>query len=126
MDKESLKNTRENWYKAYFSGDVETLKRIESDDFVIISKTGKQSKKSQINGIEKAKAQNNWFYYGARKNDLAIEYETESEGFIVKGKGQVFIEGTAGEITSFYEHWRYLNDRWIVTKLDLQSNIYET
>jgi hypothetical protein len=41
---------RRDWYEAFFRGDTATMNRIETDDFVVVSDSGPENKKSQLAG----------------------------------------------------------------------------
>ena len=55
MHHEDLTQVRENWYSAFFAGDVEHLARVQANHFTITTERGIQSKKSQIDAISSAK-----------------------------------------------------------------------
>ncbi len=70
MNQEALIKVRENWYSAFFSGDVEHLARVQADGFTVTTERGVQSKKSQIDAISSAKRNGTWFPPTADKNTI--------------------------------------------------------
>lgn len=117
MDLEVLKATREHWYTAFFSGDTQSLKRIQHDAFQVTHPGGTQSRKAQISAITAAVEAGNWFSDGGSKTDVLIAYQQDGSSCVVQGKGFTTAGSYHNDVVSFCEHWLWDSDIWKVVSL---------
>ncbi|AQU82651.1 MULTISPECIES: DUF4440 domain-containing protein [unclassified Halomonas] len=116
MHQEDLKQVRENWYSAFFSGDVEHLARVQTDSFTVTTERGVQSKKSQIDAISSAKRNGSWFTQGGQKHDTELTIQNSSSSTKVTGQG--YISGQSqGAVVAFSETWEWDGAAWRVVSL---------
>ncbi len=87
MHQEDLKQARENWYSAFFAGDVEHLARVQAGNFTVTTERGIQPKKSQIDTISSAKRNGSWFPQGGKKHDTELTVQDSGSDTTVTGQG---------------------------------------
>ena len=117
MHHEDLTQVRENWYSAFFAGDVEHLARVQANRFTITTEQGIQSKKSQIDAISSAKRNGRWFPQGGRKHDTALRIRSTGNSTTITGQGYTVSGQSQGPIVAFSEVWEWDGVVWQVVSL---------
>ncbi len=117
MHREDLTQARENWYSAFFAGDVEHLTRVQADNFTITTEQGIQSKRSQIDSISSAKRAGSWFPQGGQKHDAELTIEDISGGTKITGLGYTIAGDSQGPFVAFCENWAWDGIAWRVVSL---------
>ncbi|QCF25350.1 DUF4440 domain-containing protein [Hydrocarboniclastica marina] len=121
MHQEDLKQVRENWYSAFFAGDVEHLARIQADNFTVATERGVQSKKSQIDAISSAKRNGSWFPQGGQKHDTELTIQASSGSTTVTGQGYTTSGQSQGPVVAFSETWEWDGTDWRVLSLSYSA-----
>ncbi|WP_163575191.1 nuclear transport factor 2 family protein [Halomonas faecis] len=121
MHHEDLKQVRENWYSAFFAGDVEHLARVQADDFTVTTERGVQSKKSQIDAISSAKRNGSWFPQGGYKNDTELTIQNFDSSTTVTGQGYTTSGQSQGPVVAFSETWEWDGAAWRVVSLSYSA-----
>ncbi|ABM20916.1 nuclear transport factor 2 family protein [Marinobacter nauticus] len=121
MNQKALIKVRENWYSAFFSGDVEHLARVQADGFTVTTERGVQSKKSQIEAISSAKRNGNWFPQGGQKHDTELTIQDSDGGAIVTGQGYTTSGQSQGPVVAFSETWEWDGAAWRVVSLSYSA-----
>ena len=117
MHHEDLTQVRENWYSAFFAGDVEHLARVQANRFTITTERGIQSRKSQIDAISSAKRNGRWFPQGGRKHDTALRIRSTGNSTTITGQGYTVSGQSEGPIVAFSEVWEWDGVVWQVVSL---------
>ena len=117
MPHEDLTQVRENWYSAFFAGDVEHLARVQANRFTITTERGIQSRKSQIDAISSAKRNGRWFPQGGRKCDTALRIRSTGNSTTITGQGYTVSGQSEGPIVAFSEVWEWDGAVWQVVSL---------
>lgn len=117
MHHEDLKQVRENWYSAFFAGDVEHLGRVQADNFTVTTERGVQSKKSQIDAISSAKRNGSWFPQGGEKHDTALTIQDSGSSTTFTGQGYTISGQSPGPVVAFSETWKWDGAAWQVVSL---------
>lgn len=117
MNREDLKQVRENWYAAFFAGDVERLAQIQAGNFTVITEHGVQSKKSQIDSISSAKRSGCWLPQGGRKHDTELTIQDSGGSAKVTGQGYSISGQSKGPVVEFSEAWEWDGTAWRVVNL---------
>ena len=117
MHHEDLTQVRENWYSAFFAGDVEHLARVQANRFTITTERGIQSRKSQIDAISSAKRNGRWFPQGGRKHDTALRIRSTGNSTTITGQGYTVSGQSQGPIVAFSEVWEWDGVVWQVVSL---------
>ena len=117
MHQEDLKQVRENWYSAFFAGDVEHLARIQADNFTVTTERGVQSKKSQIDAISSAKRNGSWFPQGGQKHDTELTVQDSGSSTTITGQGYTISGQSQGPVVAFSETWKWDGAAWQVVSL---------
>jgi hypothetical protein len=121
MHHEELKQARENWYSAFFAGDVEHLARVQADNFSVTTERGVQSKKSQIDAISSAKRNGSWFPHGGQKNDTALTIQGFGRSATITGVGYTTSGQSQGPVVAFSEIWEWDGTAWQVVSLSFSA-----
>ncbi|WP_396622190.1 nuclear transport factor 2 family protein [Marinobacter sp. W-8] len=121
MNQEALIKVRENWYSAFFSGDVEHLARVQADGFTVMTERGVQSKKSQIDAISSAKRNGTWFPHGGQKHDTELTIQGSDGGALVTGQGYTISGQSQGPVVAFSETWEWDGAVWRVVSLSYSA-----
>jgi len=116
-----LKQVRENWYSAFFAGDVEHLARVQADNFTVTTERGVQSKKSQIDGILSAKRNGSWFPQGGQKHDAELTIQDSGSSTTVAGQGYTTSGQSKGPVVAFSEAWEWDGAAWRVVSLSYSA-----
>ena len=119
-EQEVLKVRRE-WYAAYFIGDTETLARIETGDFVVISDRNIENQR-QYAGIQKAVEAKRWMPKGtAQVDDDNLRVRVQADLAVVSGTGWTKVSGLVEKPpeskTAFTEIWIKRDGRWRIMHL---------
>lgn len=117
MHQEDLKQVREDWYSAFFTGDVEHLIRVQADNFTVTTEHGVQSKKSQIDAILSAKRNGSWFPQGGQKHDTKLTIQDSGNSTTVTGQGYTISGLSQGPLVAFSEIWEWDGAAWKVVSL---------
>lgn len=117
MPQEDLKQVREDWYSAFFTGDVEHLIRVQADNFTVTTEHGVQSKKSQVDAILSAKRNGSWFPQGGQKNDTKLTIQDSGTSTTVTGQGYTISGQFQGPLMAFSEIWEWDGAAWKVVSL---------
>ena len=77
---EEIMRIRRDWYNAFFRGDTATMNRIETDDFIVVSESGLENKRSQLAGIQRAVKENRWKSSGVTlvDEDMKLRFHGET------------------------------------------------
>lgn len=121
MHHENLKQERENWYSAFFAGDVEHLARVQADNFTVTTEGGVQSKKSQIDSISSAKRNGSWFPQGGQKNDTELTIQDSGSSTTITGQGYTISGQSQGPVIAFSETWEWDGAAWRVVSLSFSA-----
>lgn len=121
MHQEDLKQARENWYSAFFSGDVEHLAWVQAGNFTVTTERGIQSKKSQIDAISSAKRNGRWFPQGGQKHDTELTVQDSGSGITVTGQGYTTSGQSQGPVVAFSETWEWDGAAWRVVSLSYSA-----
>ncbi|MCG8518115.1 MAG: nuclear transport factor 2 family protein [Pseudomonadales bacterium] len=121
MHQEDLKQARENWYSAFFAGDIEHLARVQAGNFTVTTERGAQSRKSQIDAIMTAKLNGSWFPQGGQKHDTELTIQDSGGGAIVSGQGYTISGQSRGPLVAFSEAWKWNGAVWRVVSLNYGS-----
>ncbi|AQU82782.1 DUF4440 domain-containing protein [Halomonas sp. 'Soap Lake  len=121
MHQEDLTQVRENWYSAFFAGDVEHLTRIQADNFTVTTERGVQSKKSQIDAISSAKRNGRWFPQGGKKHDTELTIRNTGGSTTITGQGYTISGQSQGPLVSFSEAWEWNGAAWRVVSLSYSA-----
>lgn len=121
MHQENLKQVRENWYSAFFAGDVERLARFQADNFTVTTERGVQSKKSQIDAISSAKHNGSWFPQGGKKHDTELTIQNSGDSTKVTGQGYTTSGQSQGPVVAFSETWKWDGTAWRVVSLSYSA-----
>lgn len=117
MHHEGLKQVRENWYSAFFAGDVEYLAQVQANNFTVITERGVQSRKFQIDAISSAKRNGSWFPQGVQKNDTELTIQDSGNSTTVTGQGYTSSGQSQGPVIAFSETWEWDGATWRVISL---------
>lgn len=117
MHHEDLKQVRENWYSAFFAGDVELLARVQADNFTVTTERGVQSKKSQMDAISSARRNGSWFPQGGQKHDTELTIQDSGSSATVTGQGYTTSGQSQGPVVAFSETWEWDGVAWRVVSL---------
>lgn len=117
MTLSQLKNTRNLWYNAFYAGDVTQLKQLQTENFIVVTEKGTQSRRSQIDYIQAACALGEWFPQDAERRDIDVRFNQTSDGYEVAGTGYTLSGDTHGSVVRFSEHWTWNGENWQVTAL---------
>lgn len=117
MNQDDLKQVREHWYAAYFAGDITRLSQLQAQNFTVISERGVQSKKSQIDGIAKAKQNGSWFPQGGKRHDTELTIKEVGDSATVTGKGYIIAGQSKEPLVVFAETWKWDGAAWRVASL---------
>lgn len=121
MHQDDLKQVRENWYSAFFAGDVAHLARVQADNFTVTTERGVQSKKSQIDAISSAKRSGSWFPQGGQKYDTELAIQNSSGSTTVTGQGYTISGQSQGPVVAFSENWEWDGAAWRVVSLSYSA-----
>ena len=121
MDQEDLQLARDDWYDAYFAGDVAWLCRVQADGFTVTTEHGVQSKKSQIDAISSASRNGSWFPQGGAKRDTELTLLQADDITTVTGKGFTLVGNVKGPLVAFSETWRWDGAAWQVLSLSYSA-----
>ena len=117
MTRDDLKHARQQWYAAYFAGDVEHLARVQADNFSVTTDRGVQSKQSQIAAISSAKVNGSWFPEGGEIHDAELTFEETGGSTTLTGRGYTVAGQRKGPAMAFSETWEWDGIAWWVVNL---------
>lgn len=117
---QELLKTRREWLEAYYSGDTETLARIETSDFVVISDRVIENQRVYTTMQNAAKA-GRWFPKGSANIDTEVRVRVQDGIAVVSGRGWDKIPGRVEEEPqhkkAFTELWVKRDGRWRIMHL---------
>ncbi|MCP4261245.1 MAG: nuclear transport factor 2 family protein [Planctomycetes bacterium] len=112
-----LKLSRENWYKAFYLGDIEKLSEYESDDFFVVSNIGRQTKSQQIASIMEALSSGVWFEAIPERKEYHLSWVPLTDGYIISGVGHTVVSDKVDSKKLFTEIWVLESGCWRVKAL---------
>jgi ketosteroid isomerase-like protein len=114
-DRKQIQTARQQWMKAFFAGDTETMDRLETDGFIVIAAKVIQDKKTQLAGIKQQKETGNWFPPGIVGVDVDVKTRFVGDNVaIVSGHVANKIPGEEDPRMQFAitEVWQRTGDGW--------------
>jgi len=113
-----LLDRRNSWYQAYFSGDIEALKELESTDFIFVSSDGVEHSENRYEILQGRLDRDDWFEPGTRIVDSTITVkELGDHCAFISGLSETYVDDKGLGEVSFSEVWCKRNDRWLVESL---------
>lgn len=111
---------REEWYEAYYDGDVNVLDRLETDDFVVIPPAGlpETTQRCYADIAERART-GQWFPSGTTRGPEQAEYRLlGDDAAVVYGRVG---RAEQGGVTAFTEVWVRRQGQWRVAHLHFHT-----
>jgi len=102
---QELNQIRQQWYGAFFAGDIELLKQFELCGFTYISVQGVEKTDQRYCNIASRVAEGNWFSAMAHRTEITTQYQFFDNSCYVTGEGTV----VAAQGVS---HNRYMSELW--------------
>lgn len=121
MSMDLLKDTREQWYRAFLSGDSELLQKVELPSFLYISEKGIETTEERYSKILTLVQSDKWFKVSAVKEDESIDYLVNGDTCLVTGISKITAKGNALTKVSFTELWVKCAQGWQVQCLHTSS-----
>ncbi|MBS0343341.1 MAG: nuclear transport factor 2 family protein [Proteobacteria bacterium] len=114
---EKLLAARARWMRAYFDGDVDTLDKLEADDFSSTCRLGNQNKKEQLAGIASAVREGCWFADGSMGQDLQRHVHMLGDLALVHGVIRTEAFGQLPPSVASTEVWQRAGSDWQALRL---------
>jgi ketosteroid isomerase-like protein len=114
-DRMQMQTTRQQWLKAFFSGDTESLGRLETDDFTVITGGTVADKKAQLALIKEQVDAGSWFPPGVTGVDVDVKTRfAGNDVAIVSGHVANKLPGQdeLGPRMAVTEVWQRTGDGW--------------
>lgn len=102
---DQLNNVRQQWYAAYFAGDIGKLSQLELPEFTYISVQGIEHTSTRYHTIKQRLLDKNWFPDTANRNDVSTSYQFVGDVCYVTGEGRINLTPELG-------HNRYMSELW--------------
>jgi ketosteroid isomerase-like protein len=119
-DRMQIQTARDLWLKAFFGGDTKTLDRLETDEFIVITRDIVSDKKNQLEGIKAAADAGNGFPQGITGVDIDVKTHFPSKDVaIVSGHVGNKLPGDEQPSMKFAvtEVWQRTDQGWGVAHL---------
>ncbi len=108
MDQQvELNARRQEWYRAYFAGDIAKLCQLELPDFTYISVQGIEDTTTRYHTINQRLMDNNWFPAASRRDDVTSSYQFVGNCCYVTGEGVIYLAPGVS-------HNRYMSEVWVL------------
>lgn len=118
MDQQTqLHAIRQQWYAAYFAGDIAKLCQLEAPEFTYISVQGIEDTTTRYHTINQRLLDNNWFPAAARREDVKADYLFLDNCCYVTGEGTIHLAPGVNHNRYMSELWRYGDKGWQIVSL---------
>lgn len=117
---QKILKVRSEWLEAYYKGDTETLARIETSDFVVISDHTIENQRVYT-GMRNAAKAGRWFPKGVANVDDDMRVRVQGDLAVVSGRAWTKVPGVMENPpqnkTAFTEVWVKRDGRWRIMHL---------
>lgn len=117
LQQQQLAEIRQQWYAAYFAGDIAKLCQLEVPEFTYISVQGIEDTTTRYHSINQRMLDNNWFPSSASREDVKAEYLFLDSCCYVTGEGTIHLAPGVNHNRYMSELWRYSEKGWQIVSL---------
>ena len=117
LQQQQLAQIRQQWYAAYFAGDIARLCQLETSEFTYISVQGIEDTTTRYHTINQRLLDNNWFPAAARREDVTANYHFMGDCCYVTGEGTIYLAPGVSHNRYMSELWQLTDKGWQIVSL---------